>query len=293
MHIAVVIHRLDNFAGMPYGIRAIAAAWRDLGHTVTITADPHAALAADAVLPHIDLTAVPPAIRRVLDRHPLVLNRGLWDIAKRAWSANLVRRGDPWPGPVIVKTDLNCGGIPERIHFAQRARLVRLWRAVALHLPGGDRRWAADLGPYRVYDRIADVPDAAWRSRALVVERFLPERRGATNVVRFAWLLGDRSLQLVGERDAPQVKAAAASDWGVTREPLPAEIWRLCAERGIDYAKIDFTIVDGRANVLDVNRTPVAALLTAAHPDMLRWLAGGLDAAIAARRPPRRGELSS
>jgi len=277
---------------MPYGIRAIAEAWRELGHTVTVTTDPHEALAADAVLPHIDLTVVPPAIRRVLDRHRLVLNRGLWDISKRLWSANLVRRDDAWPGPVIVKTDLNCGGIPERIHFARRSRLLRLWRAIALHLPGGDRRWAADLGPYRVYDRVADVPAAVWRSRALIVERFVPERRGAANVVHFAWLFGDRHIQLIGERDTPQVKAAA-SDWGVTRDPLPAEIWRLCAERGIDYAKIDFTVVDGRVNVLDVNRTPVAALLTAAHGDKLRWLAGGLDAAIAARGGLRRDGSSS
>jgi hypothetical protein len=36
------------------------------------------------------------------------------DISKLAISANLVGRGDAYAGPVIVKTNCNYGGVPER-----------------------------------------------------------------------------------------------------------------------------------------------------------------------------------
>jgi len=66
------------------------------------------------------------------------------DIRKSAFSRNLVRPGDGWDGPVIVKSDLNCAGRPERLlrepawvrSHAPRPRLCGI--------SGGHRRPAFD-----------------------------------------------------------------------------------------------------------------------------------------------------
>ncbi len=287
MRIAVIHHIRDDFAGMAYAIHLLIAAWRAAGHGVVVSDNPRRAEGADVVCPHVDLTVVPPGLRRALARHPCVVNRGLWDISKRRISTNLVVPGDGWTGPVIAKADLNCAGAPERIHQARGPGLARALCALGRRLPGGARRFAADLGPYRVYARVQDVPAAIWRERAWVVERFLPERAGDSYVVRQIWLLGDRHFHVVARYDQPIGKGRNALDWHVTHDALPADIARYCGEAGVDYAKIDFAMVDGRAVVFDVNRTPVSDILQAACPQELADLASGL-AAVAARRSDRR-----
>lgn len=99
------------------------------------------------------------------------MNGAATDIRKRMVSRHLLRSGDAWNGPVIVKTDLNCGGWPElRIHE----------RAIAARSTEG--RLSSDLSipsteAYPVLDSLRDVPDAVWNDRDLVVERFLPDAR--------------------------------------------------------------------------------------------------------------------
>lgn len=281
MKIAVLVHPLDDYAGMDYGVEFLIPKWRAMGHDVFVTTDLALARRADAVVAHGDLTVTPMRVRRALDGHPRVINRGLWDISKRKWSGQLLARGDGWAGPVIIKTDLNCFGAPERIHFSRAGRLTRLRRALGLRLPGGARRWARDFGPYQILDRLTDVPAWVWREPALVVERYLPERDGDANIARYAWILGDRGFQFIGRRPRGEIKGPATDDWRVSDDPLPREVAELIRARRIDYAKIDFTITDGRANVIDVNRTPTARLLPRSHPGKLEWLAEGLTAVLA------------
>jgi len=266
---------------MAYGLHTLIAAWRGAGHGVEIETDPARAMTADVVIPHLDLTVVPARIRRVLDRHACVVNRALWDISKRRISANLVARGDGWTGPVIAKSDLNCGGAPERIHLANRGWPYRAWRALVGRLPGGDRRAARDLGPYRIFAGKDEVPDAIWRNPAWVVERFLPERDGDRFVVRQVWLFGDRHFSMIGHHRAPIGKGANVLDWRIAHDPLPPALLRFCVERGIDYAKIDFALPEGRLVVFDVNRTPVGDIIQDSCPHELAALAAGLAAVVA------------
>ena len=86
----------------------------------------------------------------VLDAHPRVVNRQVRDSSKRRVSRNLVRPGDGWEGPVIVKTDRNHGGLPEadtasalRGLFARA--VPRLRRILAPRALGRAR----NLEPYR------------------------------------------------------------------------------------------------------------------------------------------------
>ena len=68
---------------------------------------------ADLLVPHVDLTHMPSDYAAFVDRYPAVLNRTVKDISKRRISDNLVRQDASWDGPVIVKTNLNCGGLTE------------------------------------------------------------------------------------------------------------------------------------------------------------------------------------
>jgi len=70
------------------------------------------------------------ASAQFLAERPAVVNGHLVDLSKRAVSRNLVRPGDAWPGPVIVKSDLNHGGVPERRAFGRERRypITNGWR---------------------------------------------------------------------------------------------------------------------------------------------------------------------
>ena len=73
---------------------------------------------ADAAILHVDSTRVAAPYLALAARYPIALNFGTADISKRHVSGALLRRADTWPGPVIVKTDLNHMGLPEAGHNA-------------------------------------------------------------------------------------------------------------------------------------------------------------------------------
>jgi hypothetical protein len=183
---------------------------------------------------------------------PLAINGRFLDISKRRVSTNLVTPGDGWTGPVIVKTDRNHGGRPER-------RLG--WGRLALLLspdawwPRG--RWAtrAMLVPtdYPIFDSVDDVPAGVWQNPLLVVERFLPERDNGLYVVRSIALFGDRWVNRRRLSKSPIVKAGH-----IVRaeevEPHP-DVFEAARRLGLDRGKIDYVVRDQRAVVLDINRT--------------------------------------
>jgi hypothetical protein len=82
---------------------------------------------ADILLIHVDLSVVPDEYLEFASRYPIALNKAAKDIRKSLISLNLVRAGDSYSGKVIVKTDLNYGGSPERI----MRRNPSLWRRLS------------------------------------------------------------------------------------------------------------------------------------------------------------------
>src|SRR5690606_38165328 len=114
---------------------------------------------------------------------------------------------DDWDGPVIVKTNRNFGGRPER-----RLKLGRL--GLALHpdtwIPRGGWRHRTALVPdrYPIFESIKDVPGGVWDNPSLVVERFCPEREGDLYVVRTLSFFGDRWVNRRRLSPTPIVKAS-------------------------------------------------------------------------------------
>src|SRR5262249_11589415 len=125
---------------------------------------------ADGALLHVDLSLVPDEYVALGRRYPVLLNGALTDTRKSRISQARLLPGERCDGPVIVKTDLNFGGLPER------ARLPR-WRALARKL-GFDRGERTASLHYPIFESLDAVPPRLRASPDHVIERFMPEREG-------------------------------------------------------------------------------------------------------------------
>jgi hypothetical protein len=278
-HVVILTHPYDAFESRPTFLREMAAVWREQGLPVTVCTDSAQHVDADLAVLHVDLTVVPPDYLAFVRRYPVAVNGRVTDISKRRISRNLVRRGDGYDGPVIVKTDRNYGGKAEayatergrplaRCAYALRQRLPWAWRA---HIPSSG---------YRVFDSAARVPWAVWRNRHLVVERFLPERGAAPDEYGLrTWVfMGDRETNSICYSRHPIVK----SDNILRREPVadvPDELRGMRRDLGFDFGKFDYALVDGRVVLYDANRTPSLGAFTSAEVlPRIRHLAEGIRA---------------
>ena len=214
---------------------------------------------ADLLIPHIDLTRTPPEYAEYIRSFPAAVNRDVVDLSKRRISTQLIGREEDFHGPVIVKTDNNSGGAPE--YFAARwrhpflARFRRKAAALAEHAPGQRLAWRSALHEYPIYGSLAEVPAGVFRNRALVAERFLPEREGDRYFLRNCFFLGVQTWTVRIGGSTPFVKRpwAKVVDEGF---PAPEAVLNFRRRLGLDYGKIDYTIHAGEVVILDVNRTP-------------------------------------
>jgi len=280
MHrIVVIMHEKDRSLRngaqkSTYLVSALAPHWRRMGHSVRVAFGIDNLPEADLAILHVDLSVTPEIYLRAAARYPVVVNGDARDIRKRLVSRNVLGSGDHWPGPVIVKSDLNNGGIPERLRATGRCGDSADVRRV--HASGFNR--------YQVWNSLAQVPAAVFTNRRLVVERFLPERHGEFSAIRSWGFLGDRERCRRFLKADPIVKGQ-----GLVPDELVEVPAAIRAERkrlGFDYGKFDFVLHDGEPVLLDANRTPGAPprFVDAEFDAVLADLAGGLESIVAARR---------
>jgi hypothetical protein len=275
--VAVLLHERDHtFSTFHYLIHDLMREWRAQGIPVRLVRGSAPVPADDLLIPHLDLTVTPDEYRALADRHPAVVNRRVLDISKSRVSMNLVARGDPYRGPVIVKTERNYGGLPER-WLAGSSWVARLRRAV-LRGPAPWTAWSRvdhlDPDRYPVFETLGEVPPGVFDNPHLLVERFVAERDGPAYVLRYTYCLGDRDASLAHWSRERVVKGENADR--IETVPTPPGIDALRARLGLDYGKLDYVLRDGQVVLLDVNRTPAVASLDRA----------GLTRAIAARLAP-------
>jgi hypothetical protein len=279
--IAVIIHeRAADLFKTGYGLRGVAEAWRDQGRTVHVVRGPDAFVPADIAILHVDLTVVPGPYLALAARYPICVNGRVGDIGKRRVSAQLVARRDGYRGPVVVKTDRNCGGYPEARLEARRGPMAWLGRAAMNRLPArisGRIRSAR----YPIFASPDEVPAWMWRDGRLVVERFLPERRGGRFALRRWSFLGDRAFHTLTLSNSPIVKGGTMAG-RETLGPPPDVLVAARLRLGFEYGKFDYGIVDGQVVLYDVNRTPSDARLGPGEGLARgRLLADGIDAVLA------------
>jgi hypothetical protein len=263
-----------------YLVHTLAGVWRERGLEVICVYGTDRFVPADLALVHVDLSVVPEEYLEFAAQYPIVLNGRVRDIRKTTTSRHLVRPGDDWEGPVIVKSNLNYGGRPEYRNSLTGIRRWRVSRALASRA-GASPVWS----DYRVFDRLADVPASVFERSDLVVERFLPDVENGLYHIQIYQFLGD------GERcsrlgsPSPLLKAEDCT-CAQTVEPHPAaRAWR--EELGLDYGKIDYIARDGEAILLDANKTTGTA--TYGDPGELaaqrRKQANGIHSYFAGGRP--------
>ena len=251
--IVIITHEFDHFLRRrwPFFVKTSAFQIFDVmrelqhrGHTVILQQGLARAAKGDAALLHVDSTVVPQDYVDYAARFPVCLNLATADISKRRISGALLSRGDDWPGPVIVKTDLNRAGLAERRHYRHALRAGR-------PLPGPMPPAPTD---YKVYESLSLVPESAFDDPALIVERFLAEPEPDGFAARFWVFCGDRGRCA---RYVASSRIAKGKDTLRSEEVQAPDQLRAIREKlGFDYGQFDFVMHDGQAILLDANRTP-------------------------------------
>jgi len=252
LRIAVITHEIDEF-GPGYMLHDLLEPWVSRGVKLEVVRGPDAELPdADLAISHIDMTKVGDEYARHFDHYPLVINSRIRDVSKTAFSDQILARGDAYQGPVIVKTDMNFGGMRE-LHERYlkgdpnaATDMQRPWRKVEF------------LPAYPMFKSSADVPLGVWRNPNLVVEKFRPERNeDGEYAVRMWVFLGDRGIYHQSFSAEPVVKGKNTTHRIVYDVADVPEVLRQKREQlGMDYGKFDFGLVGGEVVLFDVNRTP-------------------------------------
>jgi hypothetical protein len=193
MKITILMHEKDPDASR-YLIGSLGEFWTQQGHEIEELHGVARPVRGDIVFLHVDMTVIPEEYLRAVADHPCVVNRAVPDISKTRISRNRVRSPEEWDGPVIVKTVRNHGGHPER----QKRRRTLWGRAQNLMEKIGRQSlgYARYLDPqtYPIFDSARDVPSRVFSNSALMVERFLPERKGELYCSRLYKFLGDATF---------------------------------------------------------------------------------------------------
>ena len=260
-----------------YTISILAEIWHQRGLNVGIKRGPSRFSTAQAVaaINHVNLTVTPVPYLNYLRRFSSVVNGGFIDTSKSKYCRDLLSYGDNYDGPVIVKTDLNFGGKPER--KLQR----RAWPFRYLRLLGWSKAAASpDLDPYAypIYDHASHVPIEVWRNPRLVIQKFQPERDNAGLYRLRSWYVcGDRGFHVATVAKEPIVKGLNTICRQVVDIVTPPEMETLRHEMCVDYGRFDYVLISGKPVVYDINRTPaITAASEAQYASQWRDLAEGI-----------------
>lgn len=262
--IAVLMHARDDESVLDaYLVSVMAEYWREAGHEVVFLFGTDRYVPADVVFVHVDLSVVPDQYLAFARRYRVAVNGRVKDIRKSRYSRNVVGPDDPWEGPVIVKTERNHGGAPERERGNLPGRLGRKALGALRRLgPGVLPPVVRSPADYHVYDHLRDVPRLCFHDPSLIVERFTPEVRDGLYCVRLMSFLGTHVTCTLLKGRHPVVNGATTEVVEHDVEPHP-EIQAIRHEMGFDYGKFDYVEVGGAPILLDANKT------TGCDPDLL------------------------
>jgi hypothetical protein len=289
--IVILLHERDEtFFSLDYVVHLLMKEWNAMGIQTEVVRGVDRFVPGDVLVPHIDLTVLPREYVALFDRYPVVINRRLTDILKSHISGILVRPGDPYTGKVIVKTDLNSGGIPERYLCGEkRARWPSLPGMRSKAVAKAERmlkgwKHIETLLEYPVYDSLQAVPPGVFENKNLVVEKFQPEMEGEHYCLRHYTFFGGRAINRLSRSKKKIVKGANLFQ----SEDVPAPVAELDAFRaglGMDFGRFDYVLHGGKHVVFDVNRTPSYKPADEFFQRTSRLLAEGIHPLLAANIP--------
>jgi hypothetical protein len=251
--IAILCHEAarSGYQGR-FVIHDLADIWREWGFEVRFMYGTSDAIPADILFVHVDLSVVPEEYIEFASTYPVTINAGIRDIRKSVVSPNLISDKDAWAGPVVVKSDFNFGGAPERrvenggrwALWRMQAKFDRLFRR--LGFKGG-------RDEYEIYDTLSAVPESRLRNDKLVVEKFRPQLIDGLYHLQIYQFLGNHWVCTRLRSKDPIVKSRNAVTAEAIEPHEDIEQWRKSLK--MDFGKLDYVVVDGEAILLDVNKT--------------------------------------
>lgn len=256
--LVILCHAEDRFWDANFLVRRLIPLWEQMGIRIDVLHGIGTETQAEAILLHVDLTVIPEPYLEFARGYPVVVNGSATDISKRLVSRDILSRDSKFQGPVIVKTDLNSGGGPERRLFSLNHRVLgRFTEAASRRLPW---TWTGRVNQskYPIFESVGSVPAVVWLNRNLVVERFLPEREDDLFCLRQWIFLGDRDMHIRSFSSSPIVKAGKV-DRFEELGGVPEDLRVMREGLGFDFGKFDYGIVDDRVVLYDANRTPTVA----------------------------------
>jgi len=276
--IAIIFHQKERKGDITqFAIGHLAEIWEKEGFRIHFLFGAKNYVPADVAILHVDLTVVPKEYSELATRYPLALNGNITNISKSLISMNSVSPGDGYSGPVIVKSDLNFAGQPERkLLGSPVSRLAfRLQCRLSLGVkkilgPGPHFRSSSD---YTIYETPQSVPRSWFSREDVVIEKFVPEIQDGLFCLRIYHFLGPRGVCMLWKSRDPIIKSFSEI---VKREPVPVHsgIVELAARMGFDFGKFDYVIHEGEPVLLDANKTPGAAKTAAFSAICPEWAAG-------------------
>lgn len=244
-HVTILVHPTTTPKEVGrWAINELAQVWNAAGIKVQYMTGLQMRPPADVLIVHIDLSVVPQEFLDVAAEYPVAINARVKDIRKRTISRQLVVPGDGWQGPVIVKSNLNCCALGELLVGLRDPSQPK-----ARKFPFKMQRQT----DYRIFERVDQMPQEYFGDDSVIVERFLPEREGELYYTRSYHFLGSKTTTVRLGSSQPIVLGHTATSME-TIEPHP-DVVQFREEFGLQYGKIDYVIHEGRAVILDVNKT--------------------------------------
>ncbi len=247
----IIIGKTDSWPASRY-LAHLVEVWRREGINIRVISTPFDRNA-DIGFMHVDLTHLPMEYRSFATKYVYCINGNIFDISKTTYSLNLVQRTSNWEGPVVVKTNLNYGGLPE-LNLRYRQPGGRLVKKLIKYNPWHYTNRFKSTS-YPIFKNKKEAPEWTWRNRELIVERFVPEMVGNLYAIRYWIFLGDCEYVVRFCSPDPIVKAHNAVRREVLSE-VPETLRKKREELQMDYGKFDFVMYQGETILLDINKTP-------------------------------------
>jgi len=252
MRIAILFHEKDRHRDLQrYDIMHVAKYWEALGHKTIPVFGTDTFVPADIAIVHVDLSVVPQRFLDFADHYRICLNKNIADIRKSTISKQLLQENDSYHGEVIVKSNCNSAGVPERLNGTW-------WSRAGLHIEQLSRKFRQQIviseqRDYLIFSHLSLVPREVFSRPDLIVEKFLPERDRGLYHVRCCVFLGNATpCQMM---ISPKPIVSVGNSLSLVECETHPEILQLRKQLGFDYGKFDYVIHEGEVVLLDANKT--------------------------------------
>ncbi len=258
--IALIFHENERIQNVPrFAIWHLAEIWRRENFKVFFLFGVKKHIPADVAILHVDLTVVPDIYMDFANRYPFVLNGEIKDISKSSFSGQKISPDEGYKGPVIVKSDLNYAGQPEKRllgNYLSRLALRISCRWLPSHRFGSRGAAPNFRSPYDylILDSLLSVPREWLSHEHILVEKFIPEMQDGLYCQRVYHFLGERGVCVLRRSRCPIVNASNV----VNREVVAVhpEVVKIAKSMKFDYGKFDYVMHEGKPALLDANKTP-------------------------------------